>query len=78
MSKYRIREKYFDGKTIKTTFRHPWKEPVDVEGTDAMSFRPDNLEKGEIVAFLDDLYRNGGFHYYNSKVHKGLETNRYM
>lgn len=75
---YRIREKYFDGKTIKTSFRQPWNEPVDVEGTDAMSFRPDNLDKQNITAFLDDLYRNGGFHYYNTKVLNGLTTNRYM
>jgi len=73
-----IREKYFDGKNIVTQFRNPWKESVEVDGTDAMSFHPDFPQNGKPRAFLDELSRNAKFHYYDTKVHHGVTTYRFL
>jgi hypothetical protein len=77
-SKIVVREKYFDGKTMNTNFRTPWTKYVDLEGTDAMSFHPGLKKEENLTVFLDDLLRNGKFHYYDTKVYNGLTTYRYL
>ena len=73
-----MREPYFDGKNVTTAYRNPWKEMAPLNGTDSISFSP-NLDKNtKPWAFLDDISRNGGFHYHNTQSYKGLTLLRFL
>lgn len=73
-----MREPYFDGKEVSMRIRNPWKGEVPLNGTDALSFAPQETPENVIWAYLDDLYRTTAFKYNSTKNYHKLKAYRFL
>jgi hypothetical protein len=74
----RIREPYFDGFNTSWIYRQPWRAPVNISGTDAISFSPSTDKNNLIFAYLDDLFIRVSFNYNSTKTYHKLKADRYV
>jgi hypothetical protein len=73
-----MREPYFDGESINWKYRNPWKAPVNLNGTDALSFFPDVRPDSQVWGYIDDLYRTASFTYNSTKRYNKLKYHRFL